>query len=193
MFKWGLSCIILKLSRLTLRVSCSPQTEENMSEQRAMCPHPIDSFGASPLPWKEGVNLSQEDDRSYFSEPNPAFQSSALPPSKFFDSASPLSSPQPWEHFHKWYHSVNLQETVSPWLQQHSLAVTFREHWNLALWQLQRKGHLVFLFRTLHQGCTQVRFWIQFKIPTEYVRLMPRLPENVKIKIPQVGSLTNKS
>ena len=46
---------------------------------------------------------------------------------------------------------------------------------------------------TLHQGCTQVRFWIQFKIPTEYVRLMPRLPENVKIKIPQVGSLTNKS
>ena len=46
---------------------------------------------------------------------------------------------------------------------------------------------------TLHHGCTQVRFWIQFKIPTEYVRLMPRLPENVKIKIPQVGSLTNKS
>ena len=64
-------------------------------------PHPIDSFGASPLPWKEGVNLSQEDDRSYFSEPNPAFQSSALPPLKFFDSASPLSTPQPWERFHK--------------------------------------------------------------------------------------------
>ena len=38
------------------------------------------------------------------------------------------------------------------------------------------------------QRRTQVRFWIQFKIPTEYVKLMPRLPENAKIKIPQVGT-----
>ena len=45
---------------------------------------------------------------------------------------------------------------------------------------------------TLLQKPTQVRFWIHLKIPTEYDYRMPRLPENQKIKIPQVGSLTNK-
>ena len=44
------------------------------------------------------------------------------------------------------------------------------------------------LLSTLLQRRTQVRFWIQFKIPTEYDKLMPRLPENAKIKIPQVGT-----
>ena len=48
--------------------------------------------------------------------------------------------------------------------------------------------------RTLLQKPTQVRFWIylKIKIPKEYDYRMPRLPENKKIKIPQVGSLTNK-
>ena len=35
---------------------------------------------------------------------------------------------------------------------------------------------------------TQVRFWIPVKIPTEYDYLIPRLPENAKIKILYVGS-----
>ena len=41
---------------------------------------------------------------------------------------------------------------------------------------------------TLLQYPTQVRFWIHLKIPTEYDYRMPRLPENEKIKIPQVGT-----
>ena len=45
---------------------------------------------------------------------------------------------------------------------------------------------------TLLQKPTQVRFCIHLKILTEYNYRMPRLPENQKIKIPQVGSLTKK-
>ena len=44
--------------------------------------------------------------------------------------------------------------------------------------------------RTLLQKPTQARFWIHLKIATEYDYRMPRLPENQKIKVPQVGSLT---
>ena len=42
--------------------------------------------------------------------------------------------------------------------------------------------------RTPHQYPTQVRFGIPFKIPAEYDYMMPRLSENAKIKIPQVGT-----
>ena len=41
---------------------------------------------------------------------------------------------------------------------------------------------------TPHQYQTQVRFWIPLEIPTDHDYMMPRLPENAKIKIPQVGS-----
>ena len=41
---------------------------------------------------------------------------------------------------------------------------------------------------TPHQYQTQVRFWLQLKIPTDYDYMMPRLPENAKIKIPLVGT-----
>ena len=47
-------------------------------------------------------------------------------------------------------------------------------------------------YATPHQYPTQVRFGIPFKIPPEYDYMMPRPPENTKIKIPQVGNLTNK-
>ena len=39
---------------------------------------------------------------------------------------------------------------------------------------------------------TQVRFWIPVQIQIDYDNMMPRVPENQKIKIPQVGSLTKK-
>ena len=39
---------------------------------------------------------------------------------------------------------------------------------------------------------TQVRFWIPLQIPLDYDNMMPRLPENQKFKIPQVGSLTKR-
>ena len=39
---------------------------------------------------------------------------------------------------------------------------------------------------------TQVRVWILFKISLGCGRQMLGLPENAKIKIPQVGNLTNK-
>ena len=42
------------------------------------------------------------------------------------------------------------------------------------------------------QKRTQVRFWIPVQIPIDYDYMMPRLPENQKVKIPQVGSLTKK-
>ena len=42
--------------------------------------------------------------------------------------------------------------------------------------------------RTPLQYRTQVRFWIPLKISAEYDYMMPRLPENAKIKIPQVGT-----
>ena len=51
-----------------------------------------------------------------------------------------------------------------------------------------KEERLASLLSTPLQRRTQVRFWIQFKIPTEYDKLMPRLPENAKIKIPQVGT-----
>ena len=41
---------------------------------------------------------------------------------------------------------------------------------------------------TPHQYQTQVRFWIPLEIPTDHDYMMPRLPENGKIKIPQVGT-----
>ena len=42
------------------------------------------------------------------------------------------------------------------------------------------------------QKRTQVRFWITLQIQIDYDNIMPRLPENKKIKVPQVGSLTKK-
>ena len=40
------------------------------------------------------------------------------------------------------------------------------------------------ILHTPHQYQTQVRFWIPLKIPTDHDYMMPRLPENAKIKIP---------
>ena len=46
----------------------------------------------------------------------------------------------------------------------------------------------LFVAFTPHQYQTQVRFWIPLEIPTDHDYMMPRLPENGKIKIPQVGT-----
>ena len=45
-----------------------------------------------------------------------------------------------------------------------------------------------------HTACgngKQDGFWIPVKIPTEYVRLMPKLPGNAKIKKIYRGTFTN--
>ena len=52
----------------------------------------------------------------------------------------------------------------------------------------QRSAIAQFRRRTLLWKGTQVWFEIPAEIPAEYDYMMPRLPENAKIKIPQVGS-----
>ena len=55
-----------------------------------------------------------------------------------------------------------------------------------------KNGSCAQLPNTPLQKRIQVRFWIPVQIPIDYDYMMPRLPENQKIKIPQVGSLTKK-